>query len=154
MGNGIDGVLKPEPHLLPWRPRIPPARLFSIGGKFHPAPHLLGEGKKRRGTELKMTPPLPLVRGHLHKNPRAIMWAEPVEEEEEDNIFAPSHLLAYSEVGKKKKNRKEKKNRKKPRRQARNSSSVIRERVAADARRVSGDKQPRVYTNVCLCRTP
>lgn len=74
--NSIDAVLKPEPHLLPWRPRIPPARLFSIGGKFHPAPHLLGEGKKRRGTELKMTPPLPLVRGHLHKNPGAIMWAE------------------------------------------------------------------------------
>lgn len=31
------------------------------------------------------------------------------EEEEEDNIFAPSHLLAYSEVGKKKEQKRKKK---------------------------------------------
>lgn len=69
------------------------------------------------------------------------------EEDDTDNIFAQSRLLAYSGVEKRKKEKK-----KQPTR-ARHSSAAIRESVAGDAWGVSCDKQARVYTNVCLCRT-
>lgn len=42
-------VLRPEPHLLPWRPVQPAARASDIGGKFPTGSELFGEGGKKDG---------------------------------------------------------------------------------------------------------